>query len=161
MANWGLDASSQRHAAGLHVLVWTERAAAHVDALGAGARVQDCYVPRLGGVDRPDRGQVSGGGGDAQGVADGLGPTGGGVDRLGELDRLVGVEQARTLLGGRRAQVARGAHQDLLDQGRGRGGAAVGLSVGLDHQRSRTGHERRGLAGAAALLDVGRMARGS
>ena len=73
-------------------------------------------------------------------------------------DGLVGVQQAGALLGGGGAEVAGGAEQDLLDQRGRRGGAGVGLPVGLDDIRRGARHERRGLAGAAALLDVGGLA---
>ena len=101
----------------------------------------------------PDRGQLAAG--QKDGVANRLRRARVRVDRTRKLDGRVGVHEAGTLLGGGRAEIGRRADEDLLDQRRRRGRAMVGLPIGLDHERSHARHERRGLAGAAGLLDVG------
>ena len=69
------------------------------------------------------------------------------------------VQQAGALLIRRVAEVGRGAGQQLLDQGRRRPGAAVGVLVRLDDERGRARGQRRRLAGAAEVLDRRRACR--
>ena len=76
----------------------------------------------------------------------------------GRLNGGVDVQQAGALLVGGGPDVGRGAGEDLLDLGRGRAGAAVGVTVGLDHVGGGAGDERRRLAGTAERL--GRQRRG-
>ena len=60
------------------------------------------------------------------------------VDRLGELHRLQRVNESGALAIGGGAEIGGRAHDDLLDQCGRREVAAVGVLVGLDHERRGT-----------------------
>jgi hypothetical protein len=57
------------------------------------------------------------------------------LDRFGEQDRLVAVEEAGALLGGGDPEIAGGAGQDLLYERRRWRGAIMEFPVGLDDER--------------------------
>ena len=65
------------------------------------------------------------------------------IDRQRRMDRGECVDQSRSLLGGRRAEIGRRAHDDALDRGGCRIGAAVSAPIGLDHQGRLAGGQRR------------------
>src|SRR5439155_26097997 len=68
------------------------------------------------------------------------------------------VEQARTLVLGRDAEIGRTAEDDPPDDRRCRRMAAVRLTEGLDDERRNTGGERGRLARAAEALETDRAA---